>query len=156
VRNTDLYNRQLYLDYGPDLERGKITVHPPKQIKNGEYKILVTKVDADGNDLAGIRLPAVQAPLATYTGWNTWCEGLAEDELCGLFGSYIPFPQIREERTKSGDPRPSLEERYKDQNDYVQKVSRAARSLVEARYLLPEDAEKIIETAKMNPIFAPK
>jgi Alpha/beta hydrolase domain len=156
VRYTNLYNRQLYLDYGPDLERGKITVHPPKPIKNGEYKILVTKVDADGNDLAGIRLPAVQVPVATYTGWNTWCEGLAEDELCGLFGSYIPFAQTREERTKSGDPRPSLEERYKDQNDYVQKVSRAARSLVEARYLLPEDAERIIETAKMNPIFAPR
>src|SRR5438034_8861162 len=51
VRYTSLYNRQLFLDYGPNLLRGKIEVHPPKQIKNGEYKILITKVDADGNDL---------------------------------------------------------------------------------------------------------
>ena len=156
VHYTSLYNRQLFLDYGPNLLRGKITVHPPEQIKNGEYKILVTQVDADGNDLAGIRLPATQVPVATYTGWNLWREGLAEDELCGLFGSYIPFAQTKEERTRSGDPRRSLEERYKDQNDYVQQVSRAARSLVEHRYLLPEDAEKIIEEARKNLIFAPR
>jgi len=148
VRYTALYNRQLFLDYGADLQHGKITVHPPKQIKNGEYKILVTKVDVDGNDLAGIRLPATRVPLATYTGWNLWCEGLAEDELCGLFGSYIPFARSKEERTQNGDPRLSLEERYKDHHDYVQKVSRAARALVEERYLLPEDAEKIIAAAK--------
>ncbi len=73
-----------------------------------------------------------------------------------MFGSYIPFAQTKEERTKSGDPRLSLEERYKDHNDYVQKISHAARSLVEDRYLLPEDAEKIIEAAKQNSIFAPR
>jgi hypothetical protein len=131
-------------------------VHPPKPIDRGEYKILVTKVDADGNDLAGIRLPATRVPLATFTGWNLWKEGLAEDELCGLFGSYIPFAQTKQERAQSGDPRLSLEERYKDHDDYVQKVSRAARCLVEDRYLLPEDAARIIEEAKRNPIFAPK
>jgi hypothetical protein len=156
VRYTTLCNRQLFLDYGSNLQRGKITVHPPRQIRNGEYKILVTKVDADGNDLAGIRLPAIHVPVATYTGWNLWCEGLAEDELCGLFGSYIPFAQTKEERIRNGDPRLSLEERYKDQNDYVRQVSRAARSLVEDRYLLPEDAEKIIEDARKNSIFAPR
>lgn len=156
VRYTSLYNRQLFLDYGPNLSRGKIEVHPPRQLKNGEYKILITKVDADGNDLAGIRLPATRVPIATYTGWNLWREGLAEDELCGLFGSYIPFAKTKEERTQSGDPRLSLEERYRDHDDYVRKVSQAARSLVEERYLLPEDATRIIEEAKRNPIFAPK
>jgi hypothetical protein len=156
VRYTALFNRQLFLDYGPNLLRGKIDVHPPKPIDRGEYKILVTKVDADGNDLAGIRLPATRVPRATFTGWNLWKEGLAEDELCGLFGSYIPFAQTKQERAQSGDPRLSLEERYKDHDDYVQKVSRAARCLVEDRYLLPEDAARIIEEAKRNPIFAPK
>jgi Alpha/beta hydrolase domain len=155
VRYTPLYNRQLFLDYGPNLPRGKIAVHPPKQIKNGEYKILVTKVDSDGNDLAGIRLPAIRVPLATYTGWNLWIEGLTEDELCGLFGSYIPFAGTKEERTKVADPRPSIEERYKDHADYVQKVSHAARALVDERFLLLEDAERIIEEAKTNPVFAP-
>jgi Alpha/beta hydrolase domain len=153
VRYTTLYNRQLFLDYGPKLSQGKIEVHPPKQVKNGEYKILVTKVDKDGNDVAGIRLPAVQVPQATYTGWNLWIRGLAEDELCGLFGSYIPFARTREERLRSTDPRLSIEERYKDHADYVNKISQAARSLVEQRFLLPEDAERIIEEAKKNPIF---
>jgi hypothetical protein len=153
VRYTTLYNRQLFLDYGPNLPQGKIEVHPPKQIKNGEYKILVTKVDKDGNDLAGIRLPAVQVPLATYTGWNLWIEGLAEDELCGLFGSYIPFARTKAERLASGDPRLSVEERYKDHADYISKTSQAARVLVEQRYLLPEDAERIIDAAKKNPVF---
>src|SRR5262245_49621812 len=153
VNYTTLYNRQLFLDYGPNLAQGKIEIHPPKQIKNGEYKILVTKVDKDGNDVAGIRLPAVQVPLATYTGWNLWIEGLAEDELCGLFGSYIPFARTKAERSASGDPRPSLAERYKNHADYVNKTSQAARALVEQRYLLPEDAERIIEAAKRNPVF---
>ncbi|MGH7847561.1 MAG: alpha/beta hydrolase domain-containing protein [Candidatus Binatia bacterium] len=153
VRYTTLHNRQLFLDYGPNLRRGKIEVHPPAQIKKREYKILVTKVDADGNDRAGIRLPAVQVPVATYTGWNLWQAGLAEDELCGLFGSYIPFAKTKAERQSSGDPRLSLEERYKDHADYVQKVSRAARALVEDRLLLPEDAERIIEEAKKIPIL---
>jgi hypothetical protein len=52
------------------------------------------------------------------------------------------------EREKSGDPRLSIEERYKDHADYVRQVSRAARALVEARYLLSEDAERIIEKAR--------
>jgi hypothetical protein len=153
VRYTDLVNRQLFLDYGARLRRGIIDVHPPRQIKNGEYKILVTKVDADGNDLAGIRLPAIRAPLATYTGWNLWREGLAEDELCGLFGSYIPFARTRAERRRSGDPRPSIEERYEDVDDYVRMVSCAVRALVEERYLLPEDAVRIIERAKQVDVF---
>ena len=153
VRYTALYNRQLFLDYGPDLLRGKISVHPPKQIKNGEYRILVTKVDKDGNDLTGIQLPAVEVPVATYTGWNLWEKGFVEDELCGLFGSYIPFPLTKAEREKNGDPRLSLEERYKDHADYVRKISHAARALVEERYLLPEDAARIIEQAKSTEIF---
>ncbi len=148
VRYTGLYNRQLFLDYGPDLKRGIIDVHPPKQIKNGEYKILVPKVDADGNELAGIRLPTIRVPLATHTGWNLQHQGLAEDELCGLLGSYIPFSKTKEEREKSGDPRPSVEERYKDHADYIQKISREARAMIEERFLLPEDAERIIEEAK--------
>jgi len=65
-----------------------------------------------------------------------------------LFGSYIPFARSKAERSQNGDPRLSVEERYKDHHDYVQKVSRAARALLEDRYLLPEDAEKIIAAAK--------
>jgi hypothetical protein len=153
VRYNGLYNRQLFLDYGSNLARGKIDLHPPRQVANGEYKVMLPKVDTDGNDRAGIRLPTIQVPLATHTGWNLQREGLAEDELCGLLGSYIPFPKTKAEREKNGDPRLSIEERYKDQADYVQQVSQAARTLVDERFLLPEDADRIIAEAKNRPLF---
>jgi hypothetical protein len=156
VRYTGLYNRQLFLDYGPNLSRGIIEVHPPKPVKDGAYKVLVPKVDADGNDVAGIRLPSIRVPLATHTGWNLQRAGLAEDELCALLGSYLPFPRTKEERSKSGDPRLSIEERYKDQADYVRRVSIEARSMVEEKLLLAEDAERIIAEAVKNPVFAGK
>jgi hypothetical protein len=147
VRYAGLHNRQLFLDYGPDILHGRIDVHPPRRIGNGAYTILVPKVDRDGNDIAGIRLPAVQAPIGTYTGWNLRPAGLAEDELSGLLGSFIPFANTKAERRKNGDPRLSIEERYKDQADYVLQVGRAARALVDQRLILPEDAEKLIAQA---------
>jgi hypothetical protein len=151
VHFVGLHNRQLFLDYGPNILRGKMTIHPPKPVAHGAYKILVPKVDSDGNDIAGIRLPAVEVPVGTYTGWNLRPRGLAEGELSGLLGSFIPFAKTNSQRRKSGDPRLSLEERYQDRGDYVQQVSRAARFLVELRYLLLEDAERIIaEAMKTN------
>jgi hypothetical protein len=145
---SGLHNRQLFLDYGPNIHRGRMEIHPPKHDGNGAYKVLVPRVDADGNDLAGIRLPAIQAPLGTYTGWNLRPRGLAENELSGLLGSCIPFARTRAQRRKTGDPRLSIEERYSNRADYVQRVSRAARALVEERYLLAEDAERMIKEAK--------
>jgi hypothetical protein len=156
VRFTGLHNRQLFLDYGPGILRGKVTIHPPRPIGEGAYTILVPKVDAAGNDLAGIRLPAVQVPIGTYTGWNLRPRGLAEAELSGLLGSFIPFAKTKIERRKTSDPRRSIEERYKDRNDYVQQISRTARSLVEQRYLLPEDAERMIAEAKKRKIVPNK
>jgi Alpha/beta hydrolase domain len=147
VRFAGLHNRQLFLDYGRNILQGRIDVHPPRQIGNGGYTILVPKVDTDGNDLAGIRLPAVQVPIGTYTGWNLQSRRLAEDELSGLLGSYIPFSKTKAERRKRGDARLSLQERYRDKADYVHQVSRAARVLVEQRFLLPEDAKRIIAEA---------
>jgi hypothetical protein len=148
VRYPALHNRQLFLDYGPKIHRGVISVHPPRQIGNGGYTILVPKLDADGNEIAGIRLPAIQIPRGTYTGWNLQRRGLAEDELSGLLGSYIPFAKTRDECYRNRDPRPSLQERYKDKADYVRQVSHAARILVEQRYLLREDAERMVNEAK--------
>jgi hypothetical protein len=110
-------------------------------------------VDADGNDIAGIRLPQIQVPIGTYTGWNLQPRALAEDELSGLLGSFIPFAKTQAERRKTSDPRLSIEERYTDQADYVQQASRAARRLVDERYLLPEDAERLIAEAKKQPLF---
>jgi hypothetical protein len=153
IRYQGLHNRQLFLDYGPQILHGRIDVHPPAQIGNGAYAILVPKTDSDGNDIAGIRLPAIEVPVGTYTGWNLQRRGLAENELGGLLGSYIPFARTKAERKKSGDPRLSLQERYKDKNDYVRQIARAARNLVDERFLLPEDAERIINEAKKLSLF---
>ena len=143
-----LHNRQLFLDYGKNILRGKLDIHPPKQTGNGAYKILVPKVDADGNDVPGIRLPIVEVPIGTYTGWNLRPRGLAQGDLSGLLGSFIPFAKTKAERRKTGDPRLSLDERYKTHADYVAQISRAARLLVAQRYLLAEDAERMIAEAR--------
>ena len=95
VNFAGLHNRQLFLDYGKNILRGKMEIHPPKPIGKGAYKILVPKVDADGNDIAGIRLPAIEVPVGTYTGWNLRPRGLAEGELSGLLGSFIPFAKTK-------------------------------------------------------------
>jgi hypothetical protein len=147
VRYSGLHNRQLFLDYGRDLRRGRIDVHPPRVLKRGSYVVLVPKVDADGNDIAGIRLPAIRVPLGTYTGWNLQDGSLAEDELAGLLGSFIPFGLTGRGRKQKGDPRPSIEERYEDYTDYKRRLGVAVRTMIEERLLLAEDGERIIEDA---------
>ena len=154
VRYRGLHNRQLFLDYGANIDRGRIDVHPPAPTGKGGYTILVPRTDADGNDSAGIRLPAVQVPLGTYAGWNLQPRGLAEHELSGLLGAYIPFAGTRAARKKSGDSRLSVEERYESKHDYVRRIACAARLLVNQRYLLPQDAERIIREAKTLSLFS--
>lgn len=139
-----------------DLFINDLRAVPPKHVAGTEYRVLVPKVDSDGNEIGGIRSVALRVPLGTHAGWNLRAAGFMEDELCYLNGSYIPFAKTKEEKEKSGDPRLSIEERYRDHADYVQKVNLAARSLIEERFLLPEDAERIIAEAKRNPVFSEK
>ena len=120
----------------------------PQPLPGKAYTTLVAKVDGDGNEVAGIRLPGIAVPVATYTGWNFYKSPYPEGELCDREGIYVPFARTKAERDAKGDPRLSVEERYKDQADYVQQVSRAARTLVDERFLLPEDADRIIAESK--------
>ena len=62
-------------DFGPDFDKGFISVQPPKLV-GSPYQVLVPKTDADGNDVAGLRLPDVSVPTATYTGWALRADGL--------------------------------------------------------------------------------
>ncbi len=133
-----------YIGRPNDLSINDGTIQPANHVKGKEYPLLVPKVDKDGNEIAGVRAVALQVPLATHAGWNLRAKGFIEDELCYLNGQYIPFAKTKEEREKTSDPRLSIEERYKDQADYVQRVSHAARALVEERFLLQEDAERLI------------
>jgi hypothetical protein len=137
------------VDYGPDAEQGFPTVEPPGEPAPGaEYPVLVPAVDADGNETAGIRLPHLAVPVGTYTGWNVRARGLSPGALADLQGSYLPFPETRAERAATGDPRPSIEERYADADAYVLATADAVKGLVVEGFLLEEDAERFVEAAR--------
>jgi hypothetical protein len=104
----------------------------------------VPKTDKDGNDIAGVRLPDVTVPLATYTGWALR-RGAHANDGCEAAGQYIPFGKTKAEREASGDPRPSIEERYASFDDYYNPVKRAVDNMVRDRLLLCEDAHDQIE-----------
>lgn len=109
---------------------------------------LVSKVDADGNDIAGIRLPEQAVPLATLTGWNFRSERIgAPDTLIAMAGAYIPLPTTRAEREKSKDPRQSISERYSSKADYLKKIQESATTLAGERYILPKDVQVIVQEA---------
>ena len=125
-------------------------VDPPSRLDN-VYGARVCAVDADGNEIAGIRLPPIAVPLGTYTGWNVY--RAQPCELCDRDGSLIPFARTRQEREAAGDPRPSLEERYGSRDAYVARVRAAAAALVTERLLLPSDAEAYIRVAESSEGF---
>ncbi|GJD51729.1 hypothetical protein OPKNFCMD_4485 [Methylobacterium crusticola] len=122
----------------------------PRPEAGPQYRPLVPKADADGNDLAGIRLPEIAVPLATHTGWNLYAAPYPAGELCDRDGSWLPFARTRAEREAAGDPRPSIAERYPDRSAYGAAVARAAEALVRDRLLLPEDAARYREAAERD------
>jgi hypothetical protein len=135
------------LDYGPEWARGVIGRVLPVAVAPA-YTVLVPRVDADGNEVAGLRLPAVAVPTATLTGWALRApQAGGGGALCGLDGSMVPFARTKTEREAKGDPRLSLDERYGDQAGYVAKVRQAAAALERERYLLAEDVTRIVDEA---------
>jgi hypothetical protein len=125
-------------------------VDPPARLDNF-YGARVCAVDADGNEIAGIRLPPIAVPLGTYTGWNVY--RAQPCELCDRDGSLIPFARTSGEREAAGDPRPSLAERYGSRDAYVARVREAAAALVAERLLLPSDADSYIRAAESSDRF---
>src|SRR6266536_6803 len=114
---------------------------PDSSSANGPiYPSFVPKTDSDGNDIAGVRLPDVTVPLATYTGWALR-RGAQANDGCEAAGQFIPFAKTKVERLASGDPRPSVEERYPSFGQYYSEVIRAVDGLVKDRLMLCEDAE---------------
>ena len=137
--------RPTTLDFGPDIERG-IAAYPPKS--GATYPTTVCAIDADGNEVAGIRLPDLTVPLATVTGWNPrHPEQGGAGDLMQMMGSTLPFARARAEREASGDPRLSIAERYASREAYLEAVRAAAEKLVAARYLLAEDMDGLVERA---------
>ncbi len=147
VTYTGLKSTRYRLDYGADFYRtGIMTINPPvvkapifDNPANGPiYPTFVAKTDVDGNETAGIRLPDVAVPLATYTGWSLR-GGVHANDGCDTQGQMIPFARTRAERMASGDPRLSIEERYPSAAVYREAVDRAIADLVAGRLMLPDD-----------------
>jgi hypothetical protein len=124
------------------------TIAGPGQIRNGRVRMLphlVPQVDADGNEIAGIRVPDIAVPVATNTGWNFRSPSVGgPTEIYNLLGSYIPFALTKAEREARSDLRPSIAERYRSREDYIAKLRVAAETLVNQRYLLAEDVENVV------------
>jgi hypothetical protein len=113
----------------------------------------VAKVDADGNELGGVPVVLRDAPLGTYMGWNITASGFYAGQLCSYSAGMIPFATTRAERLEHGDPRPSLEERYKDHAGYVQAVRNAAANAVKRGFLLPADATALVAAAEASGVL---
>lgn len=133
------------LALGPRAAEG-IGAWPAKS--DGVITPFVSALDADGNEAAGIRLPDVAEPVATHLGWNTRDPGIGgEGQLVRYVCATLPFAATRAGREATGDPRPSLEERYGSRAAYDARVRAAAESLVRARHLLPEDVNVAVHAA---------
>lgn len=147
VQYTGLKSTRYLLNYGPQFDQGIMTINPPVMTSpyfdnpaNGRiYPTYVPKTDSDGNDIAGIRLPDLAVPIATYTGWSLRAAANGGPDGCEGSGQMIPFAKTRAERLASGDPRPSVEERYPTFSYYMYRRMAVVNDLAERRLLLSDD-----------------
>jgi len=146
VRFPDRIERPARLDFGPEWARGVCAALPPK--KGAPYATVVSAVDADGNEVAGIRPVELRAPLATFTGWNPrHPDQGAPGDLMSMMGSTLPFCRTADERARHGDPRPSTAERYASRDAYLARVRAACAELCALRHMLAEDVEAMVARA---------
>ncbi len=147
VHTSTRLHKAYRVDYGPKfVSDGIISNEPPKVGK--AFAMRVPAVDADGNEVSGIRLPELAVPLATYAGWNLFnAKSGPTDEISSMTGSYIPLPRTAAERQASHDPRRSIEERYASREDYLGRVGESAVDLASQRYLLEGDVAEVLRQA---------
>ncbi len=133
---------------------GKVS-NVPSKIKR-VLKMLAPKVDADGNELGGVPVVLLDAPLGTYLGWNVTAGGARpfhKDQVCNYAGGMIPFAKTMAERKAMNDPRLSLEERYGSHDGYAAAVTKATERAVVEGFLLPVDAVALIAAAKASAVL---
>jgi hypothetical protein len=146
VTFTGLITVHNLWDWGPQYDSGIMTINPPTATGK-VYPSFVSKVDSDGNEIAGIRLPPVAAPVATTAGWNLRGAAFSGPDGCESTGTLIPFSPTVAAKV-AGDPRLSLDERYGSLAGYVAAVTAAANALAAERLLLPADVQTYITTAQ--------
>jgi hypothetical protein len=138
--------RMRPLDLGPDATLG--VGSPPARPAGEPFVALVSAVDQDGNERAGVRMPDVTVPVGTHTGFDPRHPDTGgAGQLLDYLGSTVPFAATEDERVARGDPRPSVAARYADRADYLDQVRAAARVLVADRLLLEEDVELCADLA---------
>jgi Alpha/beta hydrolase domain len=136
VRPSELVVKSLHgvavPKFAYDVYKVDLGTEPPKIV--GNYVNLVPQVGADGNELAGVRLPELQIPIATYTGWN-------------LRDSTSGFPEYRASFVGSiiAWPKSEIAALYRSADEYLGKFAAATLRLVKARFLVADDAVNVIE-----------
>lgn len=150
-------NPVLDYDWGPHFnpsDASGIPTNFPPPIKR-VIKMLVPRVDADGNELGGVPVVLRDAPLGSYFGWNITAANFHKDQNCDYVGGMVPFAKTKADRIANGDPRLSLEERYGTHAGYVAAVTAAAQRAVEAGFLLPADMTALIARASASNVLNP-
>jgi len=158
VPEPDFIMPVLDYDWGPKFNAvdgsGVASMAPPpiKQV----LPMKAPKVDADGNELGGVPVVLLEAPLGTYLGWNITAGGARpfhQGQICNYVGGMIPFSKTMAERQATGDPRLSLQERYGDHAGYVKAVTKAVERVQKAGFLLPEDGQRLIQEAEASKVL---
>jgi Alpha/beta hydrolase domain len=162
VTVTGLESTRYLFDYGPRMAQGIMDINPPvitppyeNNPLNGKiYPSFVPMVDADGNDVAGFKMPEVAVPVATYTGWALRSAAFGGNDGCEGTGQQIPFEATAADRIAANDPRPSLEERYGSFSTYYFTLERAIEKMVADRMLLPADGAKAFNAGLVRALGA--
>jgi Alpha/beta hydrolase domain len=155
VEERPFINPVLDYNWGPEFnpsDGSGVPTNTPPPIRQ-VIKMLVPRVDADGNELGGVPVVLRDAPLASYFGWNITAAGFHKDQNCNYVGGMVPFAKTKAEREATKDPRASLEERYKDHAGYVAAVTKAAAKAVARGFLLQADADALITQANASNVL---
>ncbi len=158
IPESDFIMPVLDYDWGPQFnytDASGVPTNAPPPIKQA-IKMLVPRVDADGNEVGGVPVVLTEAPLGTYLGWNITADGARpfhKGQICNYVGGMIPFAKTLAERLANNDPRLSLEERYGNHNGYVRAVKKAAQKALQQGFLLPADAEALVQQAAASNVL---
>jgi hypothetical protein len=154
-RPNKFVQAMMQYNWGPTLDYSENTgfhsFEPP--IVTQVIKQVVPRVNADGNELGGVPVVLLQAPLGTYLGWNITATGFHKGQVCNYQGGWIPFAKTLVDRLASGDPRLSLTERYKDHAGYVKAVTAAADNALAQGFLLQADHDALIAAAAASNVL---